>query len=109
MSFWEKSKLEEEKEKLENLKKQLEFVYIPFVQKKNETKIQMEKFVRQIGTSLVQAYGNVTINIPDVPNLPKEEIIWNHKIIELLNGAVVSILFKNLGEIFPLWILLSDI
>jgi len=93
MSFREKSKLEEEKEKLENLKKQLEFVYIPFVQKKNETKIQMEKFVRQIGTSLVQAYGNVTINIPDVPNLPKEEIIRNHKIIELLNGAVVSFLF----------------
>jgi len=46
--------------------------------------------MRQIGTSLVQAYGNVTINIPEVPNLPKEEIVRNHKIIEMLNGAVVS-------------------
>ncbi len=52
MSFWEKRKLEEKKAKLEKLKKQLEYVYIPFVQKKNETKIQMEKFVRQISTSL---------------------------------------------------------
>jgi hypothetical protein len=63
---------------------------MPFIEKKNETRMHMDKFIGQIKTSLEQAYGNVTINIPEVPDMPKEEICKNHKIIEMLTGAVVS-------------------
>jgi hypothetical protein len=35
---------------------------------KPEPKLNMEKFNRQIDISIQQAYGNVTINVPAVPN-----------------------------------------
>lgn len=72
----------------------------------------MEKFVRQISTSLVQAYGSVTIQIPEVPNLAKEELVKNHNIIERLTGAVVSLNFNSIFcleiWIFPLLYPMSD-
>ena len=67
----------------------MENVYLQLLSKqKSDTKHYMEKFVRQISTSLVQAYGSVTISIPEVPNMAKEELVKNHNVIERLTGAV---------------------
>ena len=80
----------------------MENVYLQLLSKqKSDTKHYMEKFVRQISTSLVQAYGSVTISIPEVPNMAKEELVKNHNVIERLTGAVVS--FKSFSiQIFKI-------
>ena len=58
-------------------------VYLPLMESRSETKLHMEKFVRQVSISLQQAYGNVTIKVPYVPtNLTEQEICRNRALIE---------------------------
>ena len=55
---------------------------MPLMDQKIETRSYMEKFARQISTSLQQAYGNVTIKVPYVPDATDEDICKQHKYIE---------------------------
>ena len=54
---------------------------MPFMQQRadqqSDIKMQMDKFIRQIQTSLQQAYGNVTIDTPEVPDKPPDELCNN--------------------------------
>lgn len=45
------------------------------MESKTETRMHMEKFVRQINISVQQAYGNVTIRMPIIPPNQKDEEI----------------------------------
>ena len=68
-------------------------VYLPLMEQRTEIRMHMDKFVRQISTSIQQAYGNVTIKVPNVPlNLSDEEICKNRSLIEDYQNTVVSIL-----------------
>jgi len=42
-------------------------VYLPLMEGRQETRISMEKFVRTVRISMQQAYGNITIKVPDLP------------------------------------------
>jgi hypothetical protein len=59
---------------------------------KPDTRLQMEKFVKQVGISMQQAYGNVTIQVPELPDLKEEEICNNKDLIEDLINTLVSLL-----------------
>jgi dynein heavy chain len=47
----------------------------------------MEKFVRQVKISMQQAYGNITIQVPELPENESTEALCNDKalISELIN------------------------
>jgi len=58
---------------------------------RNEIVHTMAKFCNNIQTSLQQAYGNVTINVPEIPaELGEEEVSRNPHLMEQLTNAVVS-------------------
>jgi hypothetical protein len=43
----------------------------------------MSKFCNNIQTSLAQAYGNVTINVPEIPaEMGEEEVARNPRLME---------------------------
>jgi len=48
-------------------------VYVPSMGEKKEIIHHMSKFVGHIQTSVLQAYGNVSINVPDIPNSLTDE------------------------------------
>ena len=51
----------------------------------------MNKFCGNISTSLQQAYGNVTLHVPEIPaDLEPEAMINNHALMKELDSAVVS-------------------
>lgn len=52
--------------RLVGLQQMIQAVYMPCMAK-NDLKHHMRKFVENIQTSIQQAYGNVTINVPDIP------------------------------------------
>ena len=81
---------DETAERLNNLSLLIRTVYLPFLESKTETKLHMEKFMRQISISKQQAYGNVTIPIPEIPNMPNEEICKNAGLIMTYQNTVVS-------------------
>ena len=76
--------------RLKGLSQMIQHVYLPFMENKTEIKLHMEKFVRQIGITMQQAYGNVTINVPPVPNQENEELIKDPKLMALLEATIVS-------------------
>jgi len=59
-------------------------VYLPLFEGKNESKMAMDKFVKSVKTSMQQAYGNITIDVPDVPDWSIEQICNDHRIISKL-------------------------
>jgi hypothetical protein len=60
-------------------------VYIPALESKSEIKHHMNKFSSQISTSLQQAYGNVTINVPEIPpSMSDEEVGRDPRLMEQL-------------------------
>lgn len=66
-------------------------IYMPSLESKGDVKHQMGKFVNQIKTSITQAYGNVTINVPELPpNMNADEISRDPNLTEELSNAVVS-------------------
>jgi len=72
-------------------------VYLPLMEGRQETRISMEKFVRTVRISMQQAYGNITIKVPDLPeNASTEQLCNNKEIIEELTATVVSPAFKLL-------------
>lgn len=78
--------------RLTGLALMLKEVYIPAMETKKEITHHMGKFIGHIQTSVLQAYGNVTITVPEIPShLSDEEVGRNHQLIENLQAAVVSI------------------
>jgi len=64
-------------------------VYLPLMEGRQETRISMEKFVRTVRISMQQAYGNITIKVPDLPeNASTEQLCNNKEIIEELTATV---------------------
>jgi len=55
------------KKRLNGLSQMIQRVYLPLMESKTEQKLFMDKFVRQISISIQQAYGNVTIKVPNIP------------------------------------------
>jgi hypothetical protein len=64
-------------------------VYLPLMEGRQDTRISMEKFVRTVRISMQQAYGNITIKVPDLPeNASTEQLCNNKEIIEELTATV---------------------
>lgn len=61
-------KTDEMKDRLEELTDMIRKVYLPLMEGKPDSRLQMEKFVKQVFISLQQAYGNITIRIPELPD-----------------------------------------
>jgi hypothetical protein len=77
--------------RLNGLALMLKEVYIPAMESKKEITHHMGKFIGHIQTSVLQAYGNVTITVPELPpNMSNEEIGRNPVLMEKLQDAVVS-------------------
>ena len=79
------------KDKLNELTDIIKMVYLPLMDGKPDTRLQMEKFVKQVGISLQQAYGNITIQVPELPDAKEEEICNNKDLVEELINTVVSL------------------
>jgi len=78
--------------RLNGLALMLKEVYIPAMESKKEITHHMGKFIGHIQTSVLQAYGNVTITVPEIPaNMSDEEVGRNSKLMDKLQEAVVSI------------------
>ena len=59
--------------------------------------MHLEKFSKQISNTKQQAYGTVTIEIPEIPNVSKEEMSKDAKLLNEIQKTVVSLI--NLFEI----------
>jgi hypothetical protein len=100
-------KKDESLKRLNVLSKILKNVYLPWMEKKTETKLHLEKFVKQISNTKQQAYGNVTIDIPEIPKISKDDMSKNPKLLNLIQKTVVSyciirtlnriLFYRNLG------------
>ena len=60
-------KEDEMKDRLDELTDMINRVYLPLTEGKPDQRLHMDKFVRQVKISLQQAYGNITIQVPDLP------------------------------------------
>ena len=84
-------KQDEMKEKLEDLTEMMKKVYLPLMEGKPDQRIQMEKFVKGVSLSMQQAYGNITIKVPELPDGQSTEQLCNDpKLIQELINTVVS-------------------
>lgn len=64
-------------------------VYKPAMEeKKKEIGLLMEKFSRQIVMSLRQAYGNVTINVPEIGHISEDKASKDPEVRKMLQDAV---------------------
>jgi hypothetical protein len=69
--------------RLTGLALMLKEVYIPAMETKKEITHHMGKFIGHIQTSVLQAYGNVTITVPEIPSqLSDEEVGRNQQLME---------------------------
>lgn len=83
---------DETKERLEILSDMIRSVYLPLMESKQDSKIAMEKFVKSVKTSMQQAYGNITIYVPELPDASYDELCANKPLIEELMSTIVSTL-----------------
>lgn len=83
---------DEMKERLDELTSMINQVYLPFfpADSKPDQRLQMEKFVRQVKMSMQQAYGNITIQVPELPDKSTEELCNDRALIETLIETIVS-------------------
>jgi hypothetical protein len=78
-------KTDEMKERLDEVSVLIKKVYLPLFQGKADLRLQMDKFVKQVAISMQQAYGNITIRIPELPeNAPSEDLCNDRRLIEEL-------------------------
>jgi hypothetical protein len=79
------------KDKLDDLTSIISKVYLPLMDGKTDLRLSMEKFVKQVSISMQQAYGNISIKIPDLPeNAQTEDLANDPAIIEDLIDTIVS-------------------
>ena len=92
-------KEDEMKDRLDELTDLINRVYLPLTEGKPDQRLNMEKFVRQVKISMQQAYGNITIQVPELPENESTEALCNDKalISELIN-TIVSLKFPFLLE-----------
>jgi hypothetical protein len=87
---------DETQQRLKNLQAMIRHVYLPLMEQRVDTRMHMEKFHKQINISLQQAYGTVTIRVPQVPaNKGNDEIRRDKKLIEEFQNAIVSTVFTQ--------------
>ena len=96
----EVKKTTESEWRLKGLRNMIKEVYMGALEQKassdeknerNEIVHVMNKFCGNISTSLQQAYGNVTLHVPEIPaDLEPEAMINNHALMKELDSAVVS-------------------
>jgi predicted esterase YcpF (UPF0227 family) len=72
MSNQESSSSKDTHSRLVGLQQMIQSVYMSCMSKP-DLKHHMKKFVENIQTSIQQAYGNVTINVPDIPSEMSDE------------------------------------
>jgi hypothetical protein len=78
----------ESESRLMGLALMLKEVYIPAMESKKEIVHHMGKFMGHIHTSVLQAYGNVSINVPEIPaNMSEEEIGRNTGLLQKLRSS----------------------
>jgi uncharacterized protein YukE len=78
------TKTDEMKERLDELTDMIRKVYLPLMEGRADSRLQMEKFVKQVFISLQQAYGNITIKIPELPDKQSEDLCNDRGLIEEL-------------------------
>jgi hypothetical protein len=77
--------------RLNGLALMLKEVYIPAMETKKEITHHMGKFIGHIQTSVLQAYGNVTITVPEIPaGMSNEQVYADIPLLTSLQAAVVS-------------------
>jgi hypothetical protein len=83
------------KDRLNTLTSIIKQVYLPLMGERHDSMLFMDKFVKQVSISMQQAYGNITIDVPDLPeNASTEELCKDKDLIEELSNTVVSNCFK---------------
>ena len=81
--------------RLENLSEMIRKVYIPAMEDKADIKHNMTKFMNQITSSLSQAYGSVTIEVPEIPEGMNDRAVErDDALMKKLQDAVVSTLSR---------------
>lgn len=59
------------------------------MESKQDSKLQMEKFVKSVKTSMQQAYGNITIEVPELPDVENaDELLADKALINKLMNTV---------------------
>ena len=61
-------KEDEMKERLDDLTEIIKKVYLPLMQNRQDQRLHMDQFVRNVYNSMEQAYGNITIVVPNLPD-----------------------------------------
>jgi len=94
----EVKKTTESEWRLKGLRNMIKEVYMGALEQKasgdekserNEIVHNMNKFCGNIQTSLQQAYGNVTLQIPDIPlDMDETEVVHNPSLMKELDSAV---------------------
>jgi hypothetical protein len=81
---------DEMREMLDDLTDIIKKVYLPLMRNRQDQRLHMEQFVRHSNNSMEQAYGNVTIVVPELPDKSNEEIQQNQVLINQLIDSVES-------------------
>jgi hypothetical protein len=90
------AKNKESETRLLGLALMIKEVYIPSMENKKEITHHMGKFMGHIQTSVLQAYGNVSINVPEIPNsMTDEEVGRKPELVAKLQAAVVSTILRK--------------
>lgn len=85
--------------KVNTLQKIITNVYLPWMEDRAETRLHLEKFVKQISNNTKQqAYGNVKIEMPEIPNISKEEMSKRPDLLNSIQKTVVSCVLKSLAD-----------
>jgi hypothetical protein len=83
--------------KIESLQRIIVNVYLPWMEDKAETRLHLEKFVKQISNTKQQAYGTVTIEMPEIGNYSKEEMMKKPEVLNTIQKTVVGFEFIHLS------------
>lgn len=78
------------KDRLDDLTDIIKKVYLPLMQNRQDQRLQMDQFVRNVHNSMEQAYGNITIDVPPLPDKSEAELQNDPALIEELISTVVS-------------------
>lgn len=81
-------KEDEMKDRLDDLTDIIKKVYLPLMQNRQDQRLQMDQFVRNVNNSMEQAYGNITIVVPDLPDKSDAELQNDPGLIDELISTV---------------------
>lgn len=81
-------KEDEMKERLDDLTDIIKKVYLPLMQNRPDQRLHMDQFVRNVYNSMEQAYGNITIVVPNLPDKSNAELQQDDAFIDDLIATV---------------------